>query len=77
MVGGGVELPGLLCLSKLCTVRSGLLVDNSDDLTYRIEEYYSFDSNNITMSYAELKKRRRDNYGFHLEYRTRWSDNDM
>ena len=30
-----------------------------------------------TMSYAELKKRRRDDYGFHLEYRTRWSDNDM
>ncbi|KAA6408473.1 MAG: Thioesterase thiol ester dehydrase-isomerase [Lasallia pustulata] len=29
------------------------------------------------MSYSELKKRRRDDYSFHLEYRTRWSDNDM
>ncbi|KAI5205174.1 Thioesterase/thiol ester dehydrase-isomerase [Aureobasidium subglaciale] len=26
---------------------------------------------------AELKKRRLQDYGFHLEYRTRWSDNDM
>ncbi|KAI9845520.1 MAG: hypothetical protein M1837_004859 [Sclerophora amabilis] len=29
------------------------------------------------MSLQELKKRRRGDYGFHLEYRTRWSDNDM
>ncbi|KAG9528744.1 Thioesterase/thiol ester dehydrase-isomerase, partial [Aureobasidium melanogenum] len=26
---------------------------------------------------AGLKKRRLQDYGFHLEYRTRWSDNDM
>ncbi|KAI4765441.1 Thioesterase/thiol ester dehydrase-isomerase [Aureobasidium sp. EXF-12344] len=26
---------------------------------------------------AELKKRQLQDYGFHLEYRTRWSDNDM
>lgn len=30
-----------------------------------------------TMSSAQLKRRRREDYGFHLEYRTRWSDNDM
>jgi hypothetical protein len=24
------------------------------------------------MALAELKKRRRSDYGFHLEYRTRW-----
>ncbi|KAG8631595.1 hypothetical protein KVT40_000735 [Elsinoe batatas] len=29
------------------------------------------------MSQDELKKRRRSDYGFTLEYRTRWSDNDM
>ncbi|KAI9801562.1 MAG: hypothetical protein M1825_003241 [Sarcosagium campestre] len=29
------------------------------------------------MSQEELKKRRRDDYKFHLEYQTRWSDNDM
>jgi len=29
------------------------------------------------MSYAELENRKRIDYGFHLEYRTRWSDNDM
>ncbi|MCJ1231597.1 hypothetical protein MMC12_008275 [Toensbergia leucococca] len=29
------------------------------------------------MSYANLKKRRRRDYRFHLEYRTRWLDNDM
>ncbi|ESZ98469.1 thioesterase family protein [Sclerotinia borealis F-4128] len=29
------------------------------------------------MSHGELKKRRRDDYGYVLEYRTRWSDNDM
>ncbi|RDW79888.1 thioesterase superfamily protein-like protein [Coleophoma cylindrospora] len=29
------------------------------------------------MSIAELKLRRRSDYGFILEYRTRWSDNDM
>jgi len=29
------------------------------------------------MSYGELKKRRRSDYGYTLEYRTRWSDNDM
>ncbi|OCK82600.1 Thioesterase/thiol ester dehydrase-isomerase [Lepidopterella palustris CBS 459.81] len=29
------------------------------------------------MAQAELKKRRRSDYNFHLEYRTRWSDNDM
>jgi len=29
------------------------------------------------MSLSELRKRRRDDYKFHLEYRTRWSDNDM
>ncbi len=29
------------------------------------------------MSSTQLKKRRRKDYGFHLEYRTRWSDNDM
>ncbi|MCJ1465760.1 hypothetical protein MMC07_004379 [Pseudocyphellaria aurata] len=26
---------------------------------------------------VELKKRQRKDYGFHLEYRTRWQDNDM
>ena len=29
------------------------------------------------MSSAQLKRRRQEDYGFHLEYRTRWSDNDM
>ncbi|KAF1982478.1 hypothetical protein K402DRAFT_466773 [Aulographum hederae CBS 113979] len=29
------------------------------------------------MAQAELKARKRSDYGFHLEYRTRWSDNDM
>ncbi|KAI9816807.1 MAG: hypothetical protein M1827_001452 [Pycnora praestabilis] len=29
------------------------------------------------MAQAETKKKQRDDYGFHLEYRTRWSDNDM
>lgn len=29
------------------------------------------------MAQAELKARRRSDYKFHLEYRTRWSDNDM
>ncbi|KAI9795759.1 MAG: hypothetical protein M1833_006852 [Piccolia ochrophora] len=29
------------------------------------------------MSQPELKKRRRQDYGFQIEYRTRWSDNDM
>lgn len=29
------------------------------------------------MSSAPLKRRLREDYGFHLEYRTRWSDNDM
>ncbi|KAL1646056.1 hypothetical protein SLS58_003476 [Diplodia intermedia] len=29
------------------------------------------------MVQAELKSRRRSDYSFHLEYRTRWSDNDM
>ncbi|CAD6444634.1 332dddee-eccf-4365-bae8-d707d62136a9 [Sclerotinia trifoliorum] len=29
------------------------------------------------MSHQELKKRRREDYGYILEYRTRWSDNDM
>ena len=29
------------------------------------------------MSSAQLKGRRQEDYGFHLEYRTRWSDNDM
>ena len=29
------------------------------------------------MSSTQLKYRRRKDYGFHLEYRTRWSDNDM
>ncbi|OJD31155.1 thioesterase family protein [Diplodia corticola] len=29
------------------------------------------------MAQAELKSRRRSDYKFHLEYRTRWSDNDM
>ena len=29
------------------------------------------------MPSAQLKKRRYGDYGFHLEYRTRWSDNDM
>ncbi|KAI9759204.1 MAG: hypothetical protein M4579_002491 [Chaenotheca gracillima] len=29
------------------------------------------------MSFQELKKRLRSDYGFSLEYRTRWSDNDM
>ncbi|KAF7861439.1 hypothetical protein EAF04_008004 [Stromatinia cepivora] len=29
------------------------------------------------MSHGELKKRRREDYGYVLEYRTRWSDNDM
>jgi len=29
------------------------------------------------MSYGELKKRRRNDYGYLLDYRTRWSDNDM
>jgi len=28
-------------------------------------------------SLAEKRKRKRSDYGFHLEYRTRWSDNDM
>ncbi|PSS27473.1 hypothetical protein M430DRAFT_38247 [Amorphotheca resinae ATCC 22711] len=29
------------------------------------------------MAYGELKNRRRKDYGYLLEYRTRWSDNDM
>ncbi|THV50861.1 hypothetical protein BGAL_0133g00190 [Botrytis galanthina] len=29
------------------------------------------------MSHGELKRRRREDYGYVLEYRTRWSDNDM
>ncbi|KAK0664405.1 hypothetical protein DIS24_g810 [Lasiodiplodia hormozganensis] len=29
------------------------------------------------MAQAEIKARRRSDYKFHLEYRTRWSDNDM
>ncbi|CAF9938734.1 hypothetical protein IMSHALPRED_001069 [Imshaugia aleurites] len=29
------------------------------------------------MTSALLKQRRHKDYGFHLEYRTRWSDNDM
>jgi len=29
------------------------------------------------MSHGELKKRVRSDYGYILEYRTRWSDNDM
>ncbi|PQE32872.1 thioesterase superfamily protein [Rutstroemia sp. NJR-2017a WRK4] len=29
------------------------------------------------MSHTELKKRKRSDYGYLLEYRTRWSDNDM
>ena len=29
------------------------------------------------MSLQTLKGRRRADYGYHLEYRTRWSDNDM
>ncbi|TEY84263.1 hypothetical protein BOTCAL_0018g00400 [Botryotinia calthae] len=29
------------------------------------------------MSHEELKRRRREDYGYVLEYRTRWSDNDM
>ncbi|KAH7063603.1 HotDog domain-containing protein [Macrophomina phaseolina] len=29
------------------------------------------------MAQAQLKARRRSDYQFHLEYRTRWSDNDM
>ncbi|GAB7347144.1 hypothetical protein MBLNU459_g3266t1 [Dothideomycetes sp. NU459] len=29
------------------------------------------------MAQAELKNRQLKDYGFHLEYRTRWSDNDM
>ncbi|KAK8242068.1 HotDog domain-containing protein [Phyllosticta capitalensis] len=29
------------------------------------------------MAQAELKSRRRSDYKFHLDYRTRWSDNDM
>jgi acyl-CoA thioester hydrolase len=29
------------------------------------------------MSHKELKKRKRSDYGYMLEYRTRWSDNDM
>ena len=29
------------------------------------------------MSSTQLKHRRHEDYGFHLEYRTRWSDNDM
>lgn len=29
------------------------------------------------MSSAQLKQRHQEDYGFHLEYRTRWSDNDM
>ncbi|KAJ8116500.1 hypothetical protein OPT61_g2081 [Boeremia exigua] len=29
------------------------------------------------MADSTLKERRRSDYGFHLEYRTRWSDNDM
>ena len=30
-----------------------------------------------TMPSSLLKQRRQQDYGFHLEYRTRWSDNDM
>ena len=37
----------------------------------------ALDNTTSTMFYSELKKRRRDDYSFHLEYRTRWSDNDM
>jgi len=29
------------------------------------------------MSLSELRKRQREDYKFYLEYRTRWSDNDM
>jgi len=29
------------------------------------------------MAHVELKKRKRSDYGYMLEYRTRWSDNDM
>lgn len=29
------------------------------------------------MSQAELKNRKRSDYGYMVEYRTRWSDNDM
>jgi len=29
------------------------------------------------MAHTELKQRRRGDYGFQLEYRTRWSDNDQ
>ncbi|KAK7530927.1 HotDog domain-containing protein [Phyllosticta citribraziliensis] len=29
------------------------------------------------MAQADLKSRRRSDYKFHLDYRTRWSDNDM
>lgn len=29
------------------------------------------------MSSSQLRQRTRSDYGFHLEYRTRWSDNDM
>ena len=31
----------------------------------------------LAMPSAQLKQRRYEDYGFHLEYRTRWSDNDM
>jgi len=34
-------------------------------------------SSDVKMSYGELKKRTRKDYPFSLEYRTRWSDNDM
>lgn len=29
------------------------------------------------MPFAQLKQRSREDYRYHLEYRTRWSDNDM
>lgn len=29
------------------------------------------------MSFQEKKKRKRSDYKYFLEYRTRWSDNDM
>lgn len=56
MVGGGVELTGLLCLSKLCTMGYGVVYsyDDSDDLTYRIEGLLSFDSNNNTITQCPM-----------------------
>ena len=31
----------------------------------------------MDMHLGNVKQRRRTDYGYHLEYRTRWSDNDM